>query len=148
MWHSTMSLWNVTTAKTRGCISGSKTAPLPVEFPQKMSRGKVCRKGVARAGSMGVGFTAGDEDLLLENTNVVSPEYGLTVQQMHVLGLTPEGLTKAPVVEAVRCLPCHSLQQCSSGRNGARVHGSRNLTKYFTCCRVISLPRLSMSATR
>jgi hypothetical protein len=143
-----MSLWNVTTAKSRGCISGPKSAPLPVESPPKMYRGKVCRKGQARAGSMGIGFTAGDEDLLLENKNLVSPEYGLTVQQMHVLGLTPEGLTKAPVVEAVRCLPRHSLQQRSSDRNGARGHGRRNLTRHFVCCRVISLPRLSMSATR
>lgn len=125
-----MSPWNLTTANGRGCISGPRTASLRVECPTKLDRGKVCRKGEARAGSMGIGFTAGDEDLLLEDTNLVSPEFGLTVQQMHVLGLTPEGMTKTPVVEAVRCFPRSSLQQCPSGRGGARVCG-RNISQVF-----------------
>jgi hypothetical protein len=51
---------------------------------------------------MGIGFTSDhDDDVLASDSQVVSPKYGLSVQQMHVLGLTPEGMTKVkPVDEA------------------------------------------------
>lgn len=51
---------------------------------------------------MGIGFTTEEEGSFVEQSNVVSPKYGLSMQQMHVLGLTPEGLTKIPEVELVR----------------------------------------------
>ena len=51
---------------------------------------------------MGIGFTSEDEHSLVDKSKLVSPKYGLSVQQMHVLGLTPEGLTKIPEVELVR----------------------------------------------
>ena len=59
---------------------------------------------VRATGSMG--FTVDDEPMFVNNndSNVVSPKYGLSVQQMHVLGLTPEGFTKVPEVAVVRRL--------------------------------------------
>lgn len=59
---------------------------------------------VARVGGMGIGFTSEDEGSFVDEGKIVSPKYGLSVQQMHVLGLTPEGLTKIPQVESVRGL--------------------------------------------
>lgn len=55
----------------------------------------------ARASSMGIGFTSDEDSSFVETRKVVSPKYGLSVQQMHVLGLTPDGLTKVPEVELV-----------------------------------------------
>ena len=58
-----------------------------------------------RAGAMGIGFTS-DDDVkpVLNESKVVMPEYGLSVQQMHVLGLSSEAMTKLPEVEAVSAL--------------------------------------------
>ena len=61
------------------------------------------RSLVRASGSMGIGFTTdGEPSSFINNSNIVSPKYGLSVQQMHVLGLTPEGLTKVPEVAEVR----------------------------------------------
>ena len=64
---------------------------------------------------MGIGFTeeypaAGPASGLV----VPSPEYGLTVKQMQVLGLTNDGMTKLPAVSAVR-----------GGRGRWRLEGGR-----------------------
>ena len=60
------------------------------------------RSTATRASSMGIGFTSENEEWFVDRSTLVSPKYGLSVQQMHVLGLTPEGLTKIPEVELVR----------------------------------------------
>ena len=60
--------------------------------------------------AMGLGFTS-DQEPLLENSEhptLVVPEYGLSIPQMRVLGLTADGMTKVPEVEAVRSLFSHS----------------------------------------
>jgi hypothetical protein len=57
-----------------------------------------------QAGRMGIGFTSDDlvSGECVASEPLVSPKYGLSVQQMHVLGLTPEGMTKVQPVEEVR----------------------------------------------
>lgn len=70
-------------------------------------------------GSMGIGFTAEDDAAHLPSSkNMVVPEYGLSVQQMHVLGLTGEKMTKVPEIEAVRGFEVGLLVTfpCSFGR--------------------------------
>ena len=60
--------------------------------------------------AMSIGFTS-DQELPLENSEhptLIVPEYGLSVPQMRVLGLTADGMTKVPEVEAVRSLLPHS----------------------------------------
>ena len=48
------------------------------------------------ASSMGIGFDTNEpaSDLILPESKLVSPKYGLTGQQMHALGLTKEAMTK------------------------------------------------------
>lgn len=52
--------------------------------------------------AMSIGFTS-DQEPPLENSGhptLIVPEYGLSVPQMRVLGLTADGMTKVPEVEA------------------------------------------------
>lgn len=54
--------------------------------------------------SMGIGFTSDESSgLKVPSKNIVDvrPEYGLSVKQMQVLGLSPESMTKLPEVDAV-----------------------------------------------
>ncbi len=53
-----------------------------------------------KCSAMGLGFTSDErDDLVLPETKLVSPKYGLSPQQMHLLGLTPEGVTKHAMEE-------------------------------------------------
>jgi len=53
------------------------------------------------ASSMGIGFDTNEpaSDLILPESKLVSPKYGLTGQQMHALGLTKEAMTKTEPIE-------------------------------------------------
>ncbi len=55
------------------------------------------------AAGMGIGFTQPDFRVERESELLVpeSPDYGLSVKQMQVLGLTSEAWTKVPEVSAV-----------------------------------------------
>lgn len=53
---------------------------------------------------MGIGFKTGREGLSLPSDNdllVPCPDYGLSVKQMQVLGLTNDAMTKIPEIKAV-----------------------------------------------
>jgi hypothetical protein len=53
---------------------------------------------------MGIGFKTGREGLSLPSDNdllVPGPDYGLSVKQMQVLGLTNDAMTKIPEIKAV-----------------------------------------------
>lgn len=69
--------------------------------------------------AMSIGFTS-DQEPPLQNSGhptLIVPEYGLSVPQMRVLGLTADGMTKVPEVEAVRSLfshSCYRLTVCPS----------------------------------
>ena len=60
-------------------------------------------RGVQRlvAAGMGIGFTQPDFRVESELLVPESPDYGLSVKQMQVLGLTSEAWTKVPEVSAV-----------------------------------------------
>ena len=53
---------------------------------------------------MGIGFKTGREGLSLPSDNdllLPGPDYGLSVKQMQVLGLTNDAMTKIPEIKAV-----------------------------------------------
>lgn len=63
-------------------------------------RARVVGPRLTKCSAMGLGFTSDErDDLVLPETKLVSPKYGLSPQQMHLLGLTPEGVTKHAVEE-------------------------------------------------
>jgi len=73
-----------------------------------------------QSAALNLGFTS-DQELPLENSEhspaLIVPEYGLSVPQMRVLGLTADGMTKVPEVEAVRfslSISCCCLTFCPS----------------------------------
>lgn len=74
-----------------------KTTFQPRALQRSQRRQQVCRA------SMGIGFTEDTSGLAVPSKALVDvqPEYGLTVSQMRVLGLSNEAMTKLPTVEAV-----------------------------------------------
>lgn len=73
-----------------------KLAFQPRALQRVQRRQQVCRA------AMGIGFTEDSSGLALPSKSLVDvqPEYGLTVSQMRVLGLSNEAMTKLPTVEA------------------------------------------------
>ena len=74
-----------------------KTASQPRAVQRVQRRQQVCRA------SMGIGFHEHSSGLAVPSKALLDAEaeYGLTVSQMRVLGLTNEAMTKLPSVEAV-----------------------------------------------
>ena len=78
---------------------GGKTNVLLPARRQTREQRQLCRAG------MGIGFHPQDSGLVLPPSFKaeleVQPEFGLTVAQMRVLGLSNEAMAKLPTVEAV-----------------------------------------------
>jgi hypothetical protein len=101
---------NLTTLKDVATCSGRMAGSLRCSFAgsrtgfqnrrRQQRRMKEQRRCMA---AMGIGFTVdSDSGLALpEKKNVVSAEYGLTIKQMQVLGLTNDDGARPPPIEAV-----------------------------------------------
>ena len=99
--------WNSQTTVGLGyhaqLLSNMKVTSLPANTALA-TRARVVvepRATIRMASNMGIGFTSEEpsSDLILPESKLVSPKYGLTGQQMHALGLTKEAMTKTEPIE-------------------------------------------------
>lgn len=89
------------------------------------------RTEVCCSASMGIGFKTGHEGLAVPSKELVVPEYGLSLDQMRILGLTNDtSFMKLPEVKAVclvlSLLPDHTLSSgvslsSSAGNNNCKI---------------------------